>query len=99
MQMDRVSRELPMLDDGVLSHWMEVRVAEKETRRTRQIRFESLLDVVDDFPLVSTVDAVLAFDRRMRKATSTLSRKQGDDLMQKWSARRLNVVAIRKANR
>ncbi|MDG2255438.1 MAG: hypothetical protein P8L49_10815 [Opitutaceae bacterium] len=71
----------------------------KETRRTRQIRFEVLMDVVDDFQLVSTVDAVLAFDRRMRKATSTLSRKQGDDLMQKWSARRLNVVAIRKANR
>jgi len=70
----------------------------KETRRTRQIRFESLLDDVDDFPLVSTVDAVLAFDRRMRKATSTLSRKQGDDLMQKWSDRRVNVVAIRKAN-
>ncbi|MGK0240400.1 MAG: hypothetical protein ACI92G_003886 [Candidatus Pelagisphaera sp.] len=70
----------------------------KETRQTRQIRFESLLDDVDDFPLVSTVDAVLAFDRRMRKATSTLSRKQGDDLMRKWSDRRANVVAIRKAN-
>ena len=70
----------------------------KETRRTRQIRFESLLSASDDFPLVSSADAVLAFDRRMREATYTLSRKQGENLMQRWSDHRDKVVAIRRAN-
>ncbi len=71
----------------------------KETRRMRQIRFESLLKDIESFPLLSNVDAVLAYDRRMRIATSTLSRKQGDDLMQKWTDRRSDVIVIRQANR
>ncbi len=71
----------------------------KETRRQRQIRFESLMKDIEDFPLISTVDAVLAYDKRMRNATFTLSRKQGDDLMQKWSDRRSGVLAIKQAYR
>lgn len=82
--------------DGVLNERVDTL---KETRRKRQIRFEPLLEDIEDFPLLSTVDAVLAYDRRMRNATLTLSRKQGDDLMQKWSDRRKGVLVINQANR
>ena len=85
--------------DAALNDQLNERVDSlKEARRKRQIRFESLLGEVDAFPLVSPVDDVLAFDRRMRKATLTLSLNQGQNLMGHWSDRRDNVVAIREAN-
>lgn len=70
----------------------------KEARRTREIRFDSLVAEADAFPLVSSVDAVLAFDRRMRNAVFTLSEKQGQELMTRWSDRRDNVIAIKNGN-
>ena len=66
----------------------------KEAIRVRQIRFEALLDEIDAFPLVNSIDVVLKFDRRMRRAVYTLSGTQGDDLTQRWSERRKRVVAI-----
>lgn len=71
----------------------------KEARQARQIRFESLIAEAESFPLVSSVDAVLTFDRRMRNAVFTLSEKQGEELMSAWSNRRDNVIAIKDGNR
>tara|TARA_Y100000814_G_scaffold271974_1_gene229090 strand:+ start:3392 stop:3967 length:576 start_codon:yes stop_codon:yes gene_type:complete len=71
----------------------------KEARQERQIRFDSLIDEAESFPLVSSVDAVLTFDRRMRNAIFTLSEEQGKELMAKWSDRRDNVIAIKDGNR
>jgi len=71
----------------------------KEARQTRQARFNSLVGEADNFPLVSSVDAVLSFDRRMRNAVFTLSQKQGEELMSRWSDRRDNVIAIRGGDR
>ena len=71
----------------------------KEARQERQIRFESLIAEAESFPLVSSVDAVLTFDRRMRNAVFTLSEKQGEELMSAWSNRRDNVIAIKDGNR
>jgi len=102
--LESYSKAISILDerkdaDRFLNAALNERVdALKEARRTRQIRFESLMKDVDKFPLVSSVDAVLSFDRRMQNATYTLSRKQGDDLMDKWSDRRSRVVAIAEAN-
>lgn len=67
----------------------------KEARQTREARFNSLVSEADNFPLVSSVDAVLAFDRRMRNAVFTLSQKQGEELMARWSDRRGNIIAIK----
>jgi len=67
----------------------------KEARQTREARFNSLVSEADNFPLVSSVDAVLAFDRRMRNAVFTLSKKQGEELMARWSDRRGNIIAIK----
>ena len=71
----------------------------KEARQARQIRFESLIAQAESFPLVSSVDAVLTFDQRMRNAIFTLSEKQGEELMARWSDRRDNVIAIKDGNR
>lgn len=71
----------------------------KEARQERQIRFESLIAEAESFPLVSSVDAVLTFDQRMRNAIFTLSEKQGEELMARWSDRRDNVIAIKDGNR
>ena len=71
----------------------------KEARQERQIRFESLIAEAESFPLVSSVDAVLTFDQRMRNAIFTLSEKQGEELMANWSDRRDNVIAIKDGNR
>ena len=71
----------------------------KEARQERQIRFDSLIAEAESFPLVSSVDAVLTFDQRMRNAIFTLSEKQGEELMARWSDRRDNVIAIKDGNR
>ena len=71
----------------------------KEARQARQVRFNSLIAEAESFPLVSSVDDVLGFDRRMRNAVFTLSEKQGEELMSTWSDRRDNVIAIRDGNR
>ena len=71
----------------------------KKARQERQIRFESLIAEAESFPLVSSVDAVLTFDQRMRNAIFTLSEKQGEELMARWSDRLDNVIAIKDGNR
>ena len=71
----------------------------KEARQERQIRFKSLIAEAESFPLVSSVDAVLTFEQRMRNAIFTLSEKQGEELMARWSDRRDNVIAIKDGNR
>ena len=68
----------------------------KEARQERQIRFKSLIAEAESFPLVSSV---LTFDLRMRNAIFTLSEKQGEELMARWSDRRDNVIAIKDGNR
>ena len=71
----------------------------KEIRQKRQIQFESLIAEAENFPLVSSVDAVLTFDQRIRNAIFTLSEKQGETLMSTWSDHRDNVIAIKDGNR